>query len=251
MYITQLFLFRIQEAFNIWSFLIQIMLWAGQDGGGDLGCDNSKQSVQLDDLAIVVVWTTKQIAMASNIFNEPPSFVSEDKSMAEYEADLRMWSRLTSLKPEQHAEAVVFYLGKQKNQIKDKIMTAIGDKLTNNKDGLEELIKFLKTIYSSDEMADSYEKYVNFEKRVRKKEEKLQEFIADWENLYNKTENKGCKIADMVLAFKLLQTVTLPDIKINLFLTGVSFAVDNENKNMLEPVKKSLRKFVGRSNFNS
>ena len=73
--------------------------------------------------------------------------------MAEYEADLRMWSRLTSLKPEQHAEAVVFYLGKQKNQIKDKIMTAIGDKLTNNKDGLEEFIKFLKTIYSSDDMA--------------------------------------------------------------------------------------------------
>ena len=187
--------------------------------------------------------------MASNIFNEPPSFVSEDKSMAEYEADLRMWSRLTSLKPEQHAEAVVFYLGKQKNQIKDKIMTAIGDKLTNNKDGLEELIKFLKTIYSSDEMADSYEKYVNFEKRVRKKEEKLHEFIADWENLYNKTESKGCKIADMVLAFKLLKACDLTDIETNLVLTGVNFAVGKEKENMLEQVKESLRKFVGRSNI--
>ena len=39
--------------------------------------------------------------------------------MAEYEEDVRMWSRLTSLKPENHAEAIVFVLGKQKHPIKD------------------------------------------------------------------------------------------------------------------------------------
>ena len=117
--------------------------------------------------------------MASNGFNEPPSFISDEKSMAEYEEDVPMWSRLTTLQPEVHAEAIVFHLGKQKHPIKEKIMTAIGSKIKNNKEGLSKLLKFLKTIYKADEMADAFSKYVDFEKRKRENGEKIQEFIAD------------------------------------------------------------------------
>ena len=50
--------------------------------------------------------------MASNSFQEPPSFISEEKPMAEYEEDVLMWSRLTTLKPELHAEAIVILANK-------------------------------------------------------------------------------------------------------------------------------------------
>ena len=75
------------------------------------------------------VETLEETKMASNGFNEPPSFISDEKSMAEYEEDVLMWSRLTTLQPEVHAEAIVFHLGKQKHPIKEKIMTAIGSKI--------------------------------------------------------------------------------------------------------------------------
>ena len=127
------------------------------------------------DLIRKRVETLEETKMASNGFNEPPSFISDEKSMAEYEEDVLMWSRLTTLQPEVHAEAIVFHLGKQKHPIKEKIMTAIGSKIKNNKEGLSELIKFLKTIYKADEMADAFSKYVDFEKRKRENGEKIQE----------------------------------------------------------------------------
>ena len=57
--------------------------------------------------------------------------------MAEYEEDVLMWSRLTSLPKEKQAEAIVFFLGKQKHPIKEKIMTSIGEEIKNNDKGLE------------------------------------------------------------------------------------------------------------------
>ena len=62
--------------------------------------------------------------MTSSVFNEPPSFISDEKTMAEYEEDVLMWSRLTSLPKEKQAEAIVFFLGKQKHPIKEKTSKA-------------------------------------------------------------------------------------------------------------------------------
>ena len=62
----------------------------------------------------------KETKMSGSSFNEPPSFISDDKSMVEYEEDVMMWSRLTSVKPENQAEAIVFFLGKQKHPVKEK-----------------------------------------------------------------------------------------------------------------------------------
>ena len=167
--------------------------------------------------------------------------------MAEYEEDVLMWSRLTSLSKEKHAEANVFILGKQKHPIKEKIMTSIGEKIKNNAEGIAVLLEFLKTIYTADEMADAFLKYVTFEKRIRRKDKKLQEFISDWENLYAKVQQKGCTLSDMVLAFKLLQSAKLSDIEMNLVLSDVNFSDGKQSNDMLVQVKESLRKFIGRS----
>ena len=49
---------------------------------------------------------------------------------------------------------------------------------------------------------------------TRKTDEKLQEFIADWE----KVKQKGCYLSDMILAFKLLESSKLTEIETNLVL---------------------------------
>ena len=63
-------------------------------------------------------------------------------------------------------------------------------------------------------MADAFLRYGTLEKRVRSKEEKL----LDWE----KVQQKGCTLSDMVLAFKLLQSSKLSDVATKLRRRGIT-----------------------------
>ena len=54
-------------------------------------------------------------------------------------------------------------------------MKAMGSKIKDNKDGISELLKFLKTIDKADELADAFNKYGDFGKRKLENNEKIQE----------------------------------------------------------------------------
>ena len=56
--------------------------------------------------------------MASNI--EPPSFVSNTKTYAEYKEDLRRWSRLTTLEKKYQADMVIYRLDGHPSGAKEK-----------------------------------------------------------------------------------------------------------------------------------
>ena len=68
---------------------------------------------------------------------EPPSFISANNLYAQYEKDLKQWSRLTSLDKKLQAELVVYKLENHEFKIKEKIMTQIGDQLERKEDGIE------------------------------------------------------------------------------------------------------------------
>ena len=54
---------------------------------------------------------------------EPPSFVCETKTYAEYKEDLKRWSRLTSLEKKHQADMVIYRLDGHPSGIKEKIRT--------------------------------------------------------------------------------------------------------------------------------
>ena len=56
---------------------------------------------------------------------EPPAFMSEVKSYAQYKKDLRMWSRITQVDKKLQAELVVYKLEGHPSGIKEKITTAL------------------------------------------------------------------------------------------------------------------------------
>ena len=43
----------------------------------------------------------------ANLMLEPPVFISETRSYAEFKADLKLWSRITTLAPKVQGEMVV------------------------------------------------------------------------------------------------------------------------------------------------
>ena len=182
---------------------------------------------------------------------EPPSFISETKSYPEYKADLQMWSRICSLDPKVKAEMVVYRFEGHESRIKEKIMTQLGDKLVNNEDGIKDLLTFLDGIYNKDEMADAWDKYVEFSSLSRKPEQSMVDFLSDWENVHHKAKKVGCDFSDTILAFKVLEDAKLQDMEIKLVLTGVNYLQGKTNKDLFNQVKLSLRKFKGQAVMSS
>ena len=162
-----------------------------------------------------------------------------------------MWSRITTLPKKVHAETVVFRLDNHVSRIKDKIMTQIGDKLKGNEDGITELIKFLDTIYNKDEMADAWDKYIEFTSVTKKRDQCMTDFISEWTNVYHKAKKVGCVYSDVILAFKILQDSKLEDIDVKLVLTGVDYIKGKANKDLFDQVVTSLKKFQGRNIMSS
>ena len=108
--------------------------------------------------------------------------MSDKKSYAEYKADLKMWSRITSLEKSVQAEMVIYRLDRHPSRIKEKITTQLGDTLQANEKGIKELIALLDTIYTNDEMADAWDKFGEFSGFTRKRDAAMGDFIADWDN---------------------------------------------------------------------
>ena len=112
-------------------------------------------------------------------FIEPPTFVSENKSYAEYKADLKRWTRICGVDKKVQAEMVVYRLEGHPSRIKEKINTQIGDKLEENEDGITELLKFLDEIYTKDDMADAWDRFCEFSYFTKKSEQSMQDLLQN------------------------------------------------------------------------
>ena len=180
---------------------------------------------------------------------EPPSFVCETKSYAEYKEDLQRWSRLTenSIGKKHQADMVIYRLDGHPSGIKEKITTQIGTTLVGKDDGVDQLIKFLDAIYLKDDMVDAWERFKEFSSFVRKQGQSIVEFIPDWENCHHRLKTVGCEYPDTVLGFKLLEDAKLQEMETKLVLTGVSYEEVKTKKNLKDQVVNSLKKFTGRA----
>ena len=183
--------------------------------------------------------------MTSNI--KPPSFVSATKSYAEYKEDLKRWARLTTLEKKYQADMVVYYLDGHPSGVKEKIVTQISDKSIDKEDGVDELIKFFDEIYGKDEMADAWDRFKDFTSCVRKEDQSIADFIAEWDNCYHRLRKVNCQYTDTVLGFKLLEDARLKEVETKLVLTGVNYDEVKTKKNLKEQVANSMRKFTGRA----
>ena len=101
-----------------------------------------------------------------------------------------MWSRITGHEKSLQAEIVVYRLEGHPSRIKEKIMTQLGDKLQNNVNGINDLIEFLDSIYTKDHMADACDKFSEFAELTKVPGQKMENFIAEWENCYYKAQSR-------------------------------------------------------------
>ena len=172
----------------------------------------------------------------------PPSFNSA-KSYERFKQELLAWREITELSKNKQGIAVALSLpDDDKNKIKDKVFDKIALDELKNENGLDILIVFLDKHLGKDDLADSIDKFEDFDDFKRKDGQTIQEFIAMFDSKYRKIEKKDMPLPSEILAFKLLKKANITKEEKLLVLTGMNF----DNKAYLyEEAKSSLKKFKG------
>ena len=183
------------------------------------------------------------VSMTSKV--EPPKFMDDASGYPEYKKKLLRWSRITKVPKVQQAEVILYHLDGHPSGIQDKVDTYLGDDV-QEEDGLDKLIAYLDSIYSEDPMSEAWAKYKRFTQLTRHPNQSVTEFIAEFDKGHAKAKESGCEFSDLVLGFKLLESCNLSETEEKFVLTAVDFKVGKTNKNLLEQMKNSLRKFQSR-----
>ena len=172
----------------------------------------------------------------------PPSFNSA-KSYERFKQELLAWREITEISKNKQGIAVALSLpDDDENKIKDKVFGQIALDELKDENGLNILIAFLDKHLGKDDLADSIEKFEDFDDFKRKDGQTIQEFIAMFDSKYRKIEKKDMSLPSEILAFKLLKKANITKEEKLLVLTGMNF----DNKAYLyEEAKSSLKKFKG------
>ena len=128
----------------------------------------------------------------------------------------------------------------EKSQIRDKVFNEInpGDLKTDN--GVEPLIAFSDSVFKKDELAEIYEYYVNFDRYRKDSSDIMENYILEFEKLYNKTKKFKMELPESVLAFELLENSGL---KHNEQLLALTWVNNTEQNTIFLQIKNTLKKF--------
>ena len=179
----------------------------------------------------------------------PPKFMDDMSGYPEYKKSLLRWSRISKVPENKQAEVVLYHLEGHPSGIQEKIDTALGAEVEDKVDGLTKLIAFLDTIYAEDVMAEAWRKYKQFRHVKKNHDQPINEFIAEFDKAHAKAKESGCEFSDIVLGFSLLESCELSETDEKFVLTAVDFKVGKQNKNLLDQIKNSLRKFQSHERF--
>lgn len=181
--------------------------------------------------------------MASSVnYKVPPVFTTQ-KPYSRWIDEIKAWQALTDLDIKKRGIAIALSLPEEgQNSVRDKVFSELSVDVLNADDGVDKLIQFMDTIFKKDELSEAYEAYTEFDRFRRSKVSSMEDYVTEFEKLYNKTKKFRMELPQPVLAFKLLECSELEMKDRQLVLTGVDYAhVDSLFKQMAT----SLRKFFG------
>ena len=164
----------------------------------------------------------------------------------DYKQKLLRWSRITKIAKNKQAEYVVYHLEEHPSRIQEKIDTALGAEIEDQDDGMDKLIAFLDGIYAEDEMSEAWHKYKDFIRLKRGRDQPVNEFIAEFDKKHKRANESGCQFSDMVLGFNLLEACNLTETDEKFVLTAVDFRQGKAQRDLVDQIKNSLRKFQSR-----
>ena len=155
---------------------------------------------------------------------QPPDFMEDGTSYDDYRTEVKLWARLTDVDPKKQAYSLVYLLPNNhpsdiKRKAKNELLPQLEDENGLPKpNGMEILLKFFDEIFEEDELVVTYTKYKEFENFTRNSDMPVEEYIPKWQSKQFEAKAKGVAYSDTILAFKLLDRLSLYvfDLPVNL-----------------------------------
>ena len=181
--------------------------------------------------------------MATAVSYKVPPVFTTNKPYSRWVDEIKAWQALTDLDAKKRGIAIALSLPEDgKNSIRDKVFSELTVDVLNADDGVEKLILFMDKIFKKDELSEAYEAYTDFDRFRRSKVTSMEDYVTEFEKLYNKTRKFKMDLPQPVLAFKLLEYSELEMKDRQLILTGVDYTkVDT----LFTQMCTSLKKFFG------
>ena len=141
------------------------------------------------------------------------------------------WKEITDLPKNKQGIAVALSLPvDDEHQIKDKVFDQIPLDDLKTDFGLNILIAFLDKHLAKDDLADSVEKFDDFDDFRREDDQSIHEYIAMFDAKYRKLEKKKMTLPSEILAFKLLKKANITKEERLLVLTGMNYEQKSHKK---------------------
>ena len=172
----------------------------------------------------------------------PPDY--SNKTYEQYKIELQAWQKVTSLTAEKQGIAIALSLPESDSScIRQRVFEELSLEDLGSNDGMKKLFNFLDEKLGKDDLADSLEKFEDFDDFVRLDDQAISDFITQFDQRYNRIVKKGMKLPAEILAFQLLKRAKITSDEKLLVLTGMDYS---QKETLYDQAKKSLKKFKGK-----
>ena len=176
-----------------------------------------------------------------------PVFDSVNKSYDMYCQEIDMWKIITKVDVKQRGVILAYELPlDDPSDIRSKLFNEVNLDDLNADNGLEVFITYMDKHFKTDDLTETYQRYIEFdrcERGVTEKDESIKNFVGRFDKLYTMAKKKGITLPNIVLAFKLLDAAKLSEFDRKCILLEMDF---EKKDTLFEGVKKSLIKFKGK-----
>ena len=169
------------------------------------------------------------------------------KSYELFEQEIDLWELVTDVPIAKRAGAIALFLPDdvKSNKLKSAVLERCSkeDLTKSDGSGLALLKTTLKSLLGREEIEDSVIKWDNFEDYQRTSES-ITDFISAFDLMYTKCKNRGIKLSDEVLCFKIIRQANISKATKQLVLSGIDYS---NRTDLYEQARKSLKKFCADS----
>ena len=181
---------------------------------------------------------------------DPPDF-RKCKTYKRYKQELKAWRLVTEVPKKKQGIAIALSLpadGDKETGIRDKVFEELELEDLEKDTGLDTLITFFDKHLGKDNVADSFEKFEDFEDYSRQLETSIVEYIKNFDQKYNRLVKLNMSLPASVLAFKLLKRANITKEQRMLVLTGMNF---EQADSLFDQAKASWKRFLGDSGISA
>ena len=181
--------------------------------------------------------------MASSVKVKVPRFDSVNKPYSLYMQEIEFWKVVSKVDKKEQAVLLAYDLPENDSSgIRDKLFNELSIDQLHCDDGVKNFTEYMDKLFKKDDQTQAYEDYINFDNFKKSKDQKMQDFLNEFDKLYNIAAKRDMKLPSTVLAYKLLDAAHLSQQDRMFVLTGVDYS---KKDTLYQQTKDALKKFVG------